>query len=48
MLFDTLVIVSVVAVLVVALYVFAKSIGEGEGSIAGLRRMWSVIWKNMP
>jgi hypothetical protein len=45
---DLLILIGAVVVLVIALYVFARSIAEGRGAMVGLKKMWSVIWKNTP
>jgi hypothetical protein len=43
-----IIIVGSVVVILVALYVLARSIAEGEGAVVGFKKMWSTIWKNMP
>jgi len=45
---DLLILGGAVIVIVVALYVFARSIAEGQGALVGFKKMWGVLWRNMP
>jgi len=45
---DVLILGVAIVVIFLALYVFARSIAEGQGAIAGFKKMWSVLWNNMP
>ena len=46
--FELFVLVGAVVVILIALYAFARSIAEGQGAIVGFKKMWGVIWRNMP
>jgi hypothetical protein len=35
-------------VIPIALYLFARSVANGEGALIGVKKMWSTLWKNMP
>ena len=47
-LWDALTLVGSLVVLLTALYVLGAAIARGQDVAAGLKKMWSVIWKNMP
>jgi hypothetical protein len=44
-----LVLLSAAAVVIlIALYLFARSVANGEGALTGVKKMWSTLWRNMP
>jgi hypothetical protein len=45
---DVILLVGAALVILVALYLFARAVAQGQGALVGVKKMWSVLWKNMP
>jgi hypothetical protein len=45
---DSLVVIGTLVVLVLAAYVFFKSLGKKEGALAGLKKAWGILFRNLP